>query len=87
VPSDEEKRLHIINKALGMIAPAGYWFREVLERIWHAKDEAEAVEVAIAARKFLTKAEMTGPASPPKAISEEDGCPMCHDPECTSDHK
>lgn len=60
-----EERLEVLNKALGMIAPAGYWFREVLEKIWHAKTEEEAVQVAKEARQFLDmKLEGVGPRVP-----------------------
>ncbi|MGB3868699.1 MAG: hypothetical protein WA937_04465 [Flavobacteriales bacterium] len=60
-----EQRLEVLNKALGMIAPAGYWFREVLEKIWHAKTEEEAVQVATEARQFIDmKLEGVGPRKP-----------------------
>ena len=49
----ERQRLDILNKALGMIAPAGYWFREMLEKIWHAKTQQEAEAIAIDARRFI----------------------------------
>lgn len=47
------ERLNILNKALGQIAPKGYWFAEVLEKIWHAKTMDEAMAIAQDARKFI----------------------------------
>ena len=41
-----EDQLQILNVALGKLAPKGTWLSEQLERIWFAKTEQEAVEIA-----------------------------------------
>ena len=52
-----------------MIAPSGYWFREVMEKIWEAKTEEEAIKIAKEARQFIDiKLEGVGPV--PKLLTE-----------------
>lgn len=56
-------RLERLNKALGMLAPRGYWFANLLEGIYHARTVDEAVALAKEARIHIDKSLAHGPMS------------------------
>lgn len=52
---NSEEQLKKLEQSLGMLAPKGTWFCEVLENIWHAKTSIEANGIAEYARNTFDK--------------------------------
>lgn len=57
----DKEHLDRLSKALGKLAPRGYWFANLLEAIYHADTIEDAVNIAVEARKHIDKSLMNGP--------------------------
>jgi hypothetical protein len=68
-PSQTE-HLDRLSKALGMLAPKGYWFANLLESIYLAKTTEEAIELAKAARVHIDKSLSHGPNAQPSQTED-----------------